>query len=72
MDALECVRNLTAMLLMAAAQAVDLRCLAARSAAWGEDRAGCTGLAVRRVIDFENEDRAKEREVAELAANLPG
>ena len=27
--------------------------------------------AVRRVIDFEERDQAKEREVAELAANLP-
>ncbi|MGA3235882.1 MAG: aromatic amino acid ammonia-lyase [Bryobacteraceae bacterium] len=68
MDALECVRNLTAMLLMAAAQAVDLR--------GGPERLGRGSRrvydAVRRVIDFENEDRAKEREVAELAANLPG
>ena len=36
MDALECVRNLTAMLLMAAAQAVDLRGGPAR---WAADRA---------------------------------
>jgi hypothetical protein len=28
--------------------------------------------AVRRVIDFEDRDRTKERKVAELAANLPG
>jgi phenylalanine ammonia-lyase len=68
MDALECVRNLTAMLLMAAAQAVDLRD--------GPERLGRGSRrvydAVRRVIDFEERDRAKEREVAELAANLPG
>jgi phenylalanine ammonia-lyase len=67
MDALECVRNLTAMLLMASAQAVDLR--------GGPLRLGRGSRrmydAVRRVIDFEDVDRAKEREVAELAANLP-
>src|SRR5208282_2548827 len=68
MDALECVRNLTAMLLMAGAQAVDLR--------GGPQRLGRGSRrvydAVRRVIDFEDRDRTKEREVAELAANLPG
>jgi histidine ammonia-lyase len=68
MDALECVRNLTAMLLMAAAQAVDLR--------GGPERLGRGSRrvyeSVRRAIDFEDRDRAKEREVAELAANLPG
>jgi phenylalanine ammonia-lyase len=67
MDALECVRNLTAMLLMATAQAVDLR--------GGPELLGRGSRrvydAVRRVIGFENEDRAKEREIAELAANLP-
>ncbi len=67
-DALECVRNLTAMTLMASAQAVDLR--------GGPERLGAGSRrmydAVRRVIDFEDRDRAKENEVATLAASLPG
>jgi histidine ammonia-lyase len=68
MDALECVRNLTAMLLMAAAQAVDLR--------GHPERLGRGSRrvydAVRRVIDFEKEDRAKERELAELGRQFAG
>ena len=68
MDALECVRNLTAMLLMAAAQAVDLR---GGPQSLGRGSRGVYD-AVREIAAFEDRDRPKEREIAELAANLPG
>lgn len=68
LDSLTCVRNLTAMLLMAAAQAIDLR--------GGPGALGRGSLevyhAVREVALFEEEDRAKESEIAALAARLPG
>jgi phenylalanine ammonia-lyase len=68
MDSLECVRNLTAMLLMAAAQAVDLR--------GGPQSLGRGSReiyhAVREIAAFEERDRPKEREIEQLAARLPG
>lgn len=68
MDSLACVRNLTAMLLMAAAQATDLR--------GGPGALGRGSLeiyhAVREIAEFERRDRPKEREIAALAAKLPG
>jgi phenylalanine ammonia-lyase len=51
MDALECVRNETAMLLLAAAQAVDLR----------------VHTAIRQVSDFLSRDRALEQDVVDTA-----
>ena len=68
MDALECVRNETAMVLLAAAQAVDLRG-GPKSLGRGSRE---VYYAVSEVARFEDRDRPKEREVAELAANLPG
>jgi len=63
MDALECLRNLTAMLLLASAQAVDLR--------GGPDKLGQgTRRAydeVRSVAEFQPVDRAMERELASVA-----
>ena len=65
-DALECLRNETAMLLLAAAQAVDLR--------GGPDRLGRGSRqvygAVRRVAAFLERDRPMETEVAGLAAEI--
>jgi phenylalanine ammonia-lyase len=66
MDALECVRNETAMLLLATAQAVDLRGVAARLGA-GSRR---TYQAVRERAEFLDKDRPMEREVAALAAYI--
>jgi phenylalanine ammonia-lyase len=68
MDSLDCARNLTAMLLMAAAQAVDLR---GGPSALGR---GSREIyhAVREIAEFEDRDRPKEREIAALAARLPG
>jgi phenylalanine ammonia-lyase len=68
MDSLTCVRNSTAMLLLASAQAVDLR---------GGPQALGRGSrevyhAVREIAGFETEDRPKESEIAALAAKLPG
>jgi phenylalanine ammonia-lyase len=66
MDALECLRNETAMVLLAAAQAVDLR--------GGPDRLGSGTAAVyahvRRLSAFQEKDRPMEAEVAALAADL--
>jgi histidine ammonia-lyase len=68
LDALECLRNLTAMTLLAAAQAVDLR-------------GGPTKLApatrrvheaIRQVAAFQDKDRAMEKEVAAVAAKIAG
>jgi phenylalanine ammonia-lyase len=62
MDALECLRNLTAMLLLASAQAVDLR--------GGPDKLGQgTKRAyetVRSVAEFQAVDRAMEQELASV------
>jgi len=68
MDALECVRNETAMLLLASAQAVDLRgCVA------GLGR-GARRIyeSVRRVAEFLDKDRPMEHEVAAVATQVAG
>ncbi len=66
MDALECLRNETAMALLAAAQAVDLR--------GGPDRLGVGSAAaygkVRELAAFQEKDRAMETEVAALSAKI--
>jgi phenylalanine ammonia-lyase len=66
MDSLECLRNETAMLLLASAQAVDLR-----------GGPACLGRGSRRVYEtvrqrspFEERDRAKEHDVAAVAAAI--
>ena len=56
------------MLLMAAAQAVDLR---GGPVALGRGSREVYE-AVREIAVFEERDRPKEREIAELAAKLPG
>ncbi|HEX3746104.1 MAG TPA: aromatic amino acid ammonia-lyase [Bryobacteraceae bacterium] len=66
MDALECVRNETAMLLLASSQAVDLRGGAAKLGAGSRT----TYHAVREVARFQDVDRPMEREVAEVAARI--
>jgi histidine ammonia-lyase len=68
MDSLACVRNLAAMVLMAAAQAIDLR---GGPGALGRGSAEIYH-AVREIVAFEECDRPKEREIALLAAKLPG
>jgi len=64
MDALECVRNEVAMVLLAAAQAVDLR--------GAEEKLGARNrrvhTAIRQVSDFLSRDRALEQDVADLAS----
>jgi phenylalanine ammonia-lyase len=66
MDAIECLRNEVAMLLLAAAQAVDLR--------GGPSKLGRGSHqvynAVRQVADFQDKDRAMEQEVAMLASKI--
>ncbi len=66
MDALECLRNQTAMLLLAGAQAVDLR--------GGPDRLGRGSSAVyakiREIAGFQDKDRPMEQELAALAARI--
>jgi phenylalanine ammonia-lyase len=66
MDALECLRNETAMLLLAAAQAVDLR--------GGPGRLGRgsaeTYAQVRACSAFYEKDRALEQDVAAVAARI--
>jgi phenylalanine ammonia-lyase len=66
MDALECLRNETAMLLLAAAQAVDLR--------GGPQRLGRGSAAsyklVRDCSAFYEKDRALEKDIASLAARI--
>ncbi len=66
MDALECVRNLAAMLLLAAAQAVDLR--------GGPERLGKGSRAVydaiRQVASFQEDDAPLEQEVAAMAVGF--
>ena len=68
MDALECVRNATAMLLLTTAQAVDLR--------GGPEKLG-TGSRrayeqVRRVTAFQDKDQAMEHEIAAVSAGILG
>jgi len=66
MDALECLRNETAMVLLAAAQAVDLR--------GGEAKLGKGSRrvyeSVRAVAAFQDKDREMEREVAAVAEGI--
>ena len=66
MDALECVRNATAMLLLATAQAVDLR--------GGPDKLGKGSRAVydrvRQLAAFQDKDRAMEHEVAAVSTGI--
>ncbi len=66
MDALECVRNEAAMLLLASAQAVDLR--------GGPARLGTGSLRihelVRKVVRFQDVDRPMEREVSDVAEQI--
>jgi phenylalanine ammonia-lyase len=66
MDALECLRNETAMVLLAAAQAVDLR--------GGPQRLGRGSrevyAAVRRISPFQEMDRPMEHEVAAVARHV--
>ncbi len=66
MDALECLRNETAMLLLAAAQAVDLR--------GGPERLGRGSASVharvREVAAFQDKDRAMEGEIAALGVKI--
>jgi phenylalanine ammonia-lyase len=66
MDALECLRNETAMLLLAASQALELR---------GDPSKAGTGTrrvhgAVRQVAAFQDKDRPMEHEVAAVAAKI--
>ena len=66
MDALECVRNETAMVLLAAAQAVDLRGGPGRLG-----RGSATAYArVRELAAFMTCDRALEGEIAALSARI--
>ena len=64
MDALECLRNLAAMVLLASAQAVDLR--------GGPEKLGrgsrLVYQRVRQVARFQERDEPLEREVAAVAA----
>jgi phenylalanine ammonia-lyase len=66
MDALECLRNETSMLLIAAAQAVDLR--------GGPSKLGAGSLKtyekVRKIVEFTPKDRPFEREIADLSAKI--
>src|SRR5262249_13746304 len=65
-DAIECLRNETAMALLAATQAVDLR--------GGSDKLGSGSRRVYRVVRelaaFQDRDRPMEHEVAALAATI--
>lgn len=66
MDALECVRHETAMLLLASTQAVDLRGGPAKLGG------GCRRIyeAVRQVARFQDKDRPMEHEVAAVTAKI--
>ena len=68
MDALECVRNATAMLLLTTAQAVDLR---GGPGKLGKG-SGRVYDQVRRLAAFQDKDRATEHEVAAVAAAILG
>jgi phenylalanine ammonia-lyase len=68
MDALECLRNETAMVLLAAAQAVDLRDAAARLGIRDQQ----VHAAIRQVSGFLDRDRALEQDVADVAALIAG
>jgi phenylalanine ammonia-lyase len=66
MDALECTRSAAAMLLLAGAQAVDLR--------GGPQRLGrgCRGIydSIRQVARFQEKDRSLEHEIAAVTAKI--
>jgi phenylalanine ammonia-lyase len=66
MDALECLRNETAMVLLAAAQAVDLRGGPAKLGS-GSRR---VHAAVRQLARFQDRDRSMEHEVAAVSAKI--
>jgi phenylalanine ammonia-lyase len=66
MDALECVRNETAMLLLASSQAVDLRGGPAKLGA-GSRR---VYELVRHVARFQDVDRPMEHEVSDVSAQI--
>jgi phenylalanine ammonia-lyase len=66
MDALECVRNETAMVLLASAQAVDLRGGPARLGS-GSHR---VYDSVREVAQFQEKDRPMEQELAAVAGKI--
>jgi phenylalanine ammonia-lyase len=66
MDALECLRNETAMVLLAAAQAVDLRGGPAKLGRGSRT----VHAAVRQVARFQDRDRPMEHEVAAVAAMI--
>lgn len=64
LDALECLRNETAMVLLASAQAVDLRGATGRLGS----RNRRIHSAIRQVSDFLERDRPMEQDVADVAA----
>ena len=64
LDALECLRNETAMVLLAAAQAVDLRSGAPKLG----ERSRIIHTAIRQVSSFLDRDRPMEQDVADVAA----
>src|SRR5579864_1118125 len=64
LDALECLRNETAMVLLAAAQAVDLRSGAPKLGS----RNRHVHATIRQVSDFLDRDRPMEQDVADVAA----
>ena len=64
LDALECLRNETAMVLLTAAQAADLRGVAEKLGT----RNRHVHAAIRQVSDFLDRDRAMEQDVADVAA----
>ncbi len=66
LDALECLRNEVAMVLLAATQAVDLRGCVATLGAGNRQ----TYEAVRKLTGFLDKDRALEHEIAALSASL--
>jgi len=64
LDALECLRNETAMVLLAAAQAADLRAATAKLGTRNQR----LHSAIRQVSDFLDRDRPMEQDVADVAA----
>jgi phenylalanine ammonia-lyase len=64
LDALECLRNETAMVLLAAVQAVDLRGTANKLGAGNRH----VHTAIRQLSDFQDRDRPMEQDVADVAA----
>ena len=68
MDALECLRNETAMVLLAATQAVDLRGGPAKLGSGSRT----VYAAVRQLARFQDRDRPMEHEVAAVSAKIAG